>query len=132
MKIFTFHLTHLLVIKQCFHFSFTELVGYTAKFVWGLSCPLWEAALDHHYHHNQHHPQHRTGQRMPLSHLEESVVDMMACSWERRFGGGEEVTLKMLADMEDHFLERYMPEDRQIVKKILKKIQNYEPNSESN
>ena len=113
-------------------FSFIEIVGYTDRWTWGRDSPLWEEALAHHYHHNPHHPQYCPGNRMTHEDLEESVVDMMACSWERRFGGGEEVTLKMLADMEDHFLERYMPEDRQTVRKILKKIQNYEPSSESN
>ena len=83
---------------------------------------MWDAALVHHYHHNPHHPQHIPGHRMALSHLEESVVDMMACNWERKMGGGDGVTAEEMADISDIFLERYLPEDRETVKQIFEKI----------
>jgi len=55
-----------------------ELVGYTARFEWGLDCPVWREALLHHYQHNKHHPQfYPPGQNMEQCHLEESVVDML-------------------------------------------------------
>ena len=98
------------------------MVGYTARWVWGLNCPLWEAALAHHYHNNPHHPQHAPDHRMTLPHLEESVVDMLACNWERKLGGGKGVTAEKIADVAECFLERYLPEDREIVREILKKI----------
>ena len=47
---------------------------------------------------------------------------MMACNWERKMGGGDGVTAEEMADISDIFLERYLPEDRVIVKQILKKI----------
>eukprot|EP00092_Neocalanus_flemingeri_P030092 GFUD01032669.1.p1 GENE.GFUD01032669.1~~GFUD01032669.1.p1 ORF type:complete len:221 (-),score=65.38 GFUD01032669.1:586-1248(-) len=102
--------------------SFLELVGYTAKWVWNLHCPLWEAALAHHYHHNPHHPQHAPGHRMALSDLEESVVDMLACSWERTLGGGDEVTADKIGNVEEIYLERYLAEDREIVREVLGRI----------
>ena len=110
------------MVIQYILFSFLELVGYTAKFVWGLDCPLWDAALAHHYLHNPHHPQHLPGHSMALSHLEESVVDMMACNWERKLGGDDGVTAEKMADIGDIFLERYLPEDRETVKQIFEKI----------
>ena len=59
------------------------------RWVWKIDCPVWHEALDHHYHHNPHHPQQCPGQEMEECHLEESVVDMMACNWERRLSGAE-------------------------------------------
>ena len=83
---------------------------------------MWDAALAHHYSQNPHHPQHHPGHRMALSYLEESVVDMMACNWERKMGGGDGVTAEKMANISDIFLERYLPEDRVIVMQILQKI----------
>ena len=54
-----------------------ELVGYTARWEWGLDCSVWREALQHHYQHNPHHPQHYPGQPMEQRYLEESVVDMI-------------------------------------------------------
>ena len=104
--------------------SFLELVGYTAKFVWGLSCPLWEAALAHHFHHNPHHPQHDPAHRMALCYLEESVVDMLACNWERMLGGGDGVSAEKIADVAEGFLDRYLPEDREVVREMLQIIKS--------
>ena len=118
-------LVKLLNIKiSGFFISFLELVGYTAKFVWGFSCPLWEAALAHHYRHNPHHPQHDPERRMSLSHLEESVVDMLACRWERELGGEDEADVEEIADVAEVYLERYLPEDKELVREILKMIRN--------
>ena len=50
------------------------------------------------------------------------MVDMMACNWERKLGGDDRVTAEKMADISDIFLERYLPEDREIVKQILEKI----------
>jgi len=103
-------------------YSFLELVGYTAKWVWNLDCPLWQEALSHHYKHNPHHPQCYPGQKMPLCHLEESVIDMIACHWERTLNGKEDVTARELINFSDVYLNRYLDEDRQIVRSILQKI----------
>jgi hypothetical protein len=110
------------IIFNRFSFSFPELVGYTAKFIWKFSCPLWEAALAHHYHHNPHHPQHDPVNRMALCNLEESVVDMLACRWERILGGGDGVAAEKIADVSESFLDRYLSEDREIVREMLKII----------
>ena len=58
--------------------------------------------------------------------LEESMVDMLASNWERKLGGGEGVTAKKIGDVAEGFLERYLPEDRQIVRDLLDKIKNSE------
>ena len=59
---------------------------------------------------------------MKMKYLEESVVDMLACAWERKLGGREDVNSKELAYVEDRFLERYLQEDKCQVKDILDKI----------
>eukprot|EP00092_Neocalanus_flemingeri_P075615 GFUD01093693.1.p1 GENE.GFUD01093693.1~~GFUD01093693.1.p1 ORF type:complete len:288 (-),score=48.87 GFUD01093693.1:115-957(-) len=102
--------------------SFIELVGYTDRWVWGRNSQLWEQALAHHYEHNSHHPQHVLGVRMTPEDLEESVVDMMACHWERKEGGEDEVSAENIAGFGEFYLERYLSEDRKIVVELLRKI----------
>jgi len=70
------------------------------RWVWGKESGFWKEALAHHYAHNPHHPQNRIGP-MEEHDLEESVVDMMACSWERREGGREDVSAEALADVSE-------------------------------
>ena len=133
------------------------MIGYTDRWVWGVSSPAWHNALKHHYQHNPHHPQHShhtdinntknktnndtktninthtkleegdlhpkhtqcTSTKMCSSHLEESVLDMVACHWERRQGGREDATARDIADFGGDFLERYTKEDRHIVESLL-------------
>jgi len=102
--------------------SFIEIVGYTDRWTWGRDSPLWEEALAHHYHHNPHHPQYCPGNRMTPEDLEESVVDMMACHWERKEEGGEDVPASRIAGFSDFYLDRYEPEDRELVSQLLKKV----------
>eukprot|EP00091_Calanus_sinicus_P024768 TRINITY_DN9079_c0_g1_i1.p1 TRINITY_DN9079_c0_g1~~TRINITY_DN9079_c0_g1_i1.p1 ORF type:complete len:136 (-),score=35.81 TRINITY_DN9079_c0_g1_i1:119-526(-) len=87
--------------------SFIEIIGYTDRWTWGRSSSLWEEALAHHYEHNPHHPQHLLGQQMSPEHMEESVVDMMACHWERKEGGGDDVSAERIAGFSEFYLERY-------------------------
>jgi len=54
--------------------------------------------------------------------LEESVVDMMACHWERKEEGGEDVPASRIAGFSDFYLDRYEPEDRELVSQLLKKV----------
>jgi len=102
--------------------SFIEIVGYTDRWTWGRDSSLWTEALAHHYKHNPHHPQHLLGQRMTPEDLEESVVDMMACHWERKEGGGEDVHASRIAGFSDFYLDRYQQDDRIIVSELLKKV----------
>lgn len=102
--------------------SFIEIVGYTDRWTWGRNSPLWEEALAHHYQHNSHHPQHVLGLQMTPEDLEESVVDMMACHWERKEGGGDDVSAEMIAGFSDFYLDRYLPQDRTIATELLSKI----------
>jgi len=108
-------------------FSFIELVGYTDRWVWGRESPLWLEALEHHYTHNSHHPQHSAqDEEMEDTDLQESVVDMLACSWERREGGREDLSAHSLASgTEDpRFLARYLPGDRHKVVQLLRRIKD--------
>jgi len=105
-------------------FSFIEIVGYTDKWTWGRSTPLWEEALAHHYENNSHHPQHCLLEQMTPADMEESVVDMMACHWERKEGGGEEVPAVRIVGFSDFYLDRYLPQDRIIASKILQAVRD--------
>jgi len=102
--------------------SFIEIVGYTDRWTWGRDSPLWEEALAHHYRHNPHHPQHLLGHRMTPEDLEESVVDMMSVHWERK-EGGKDVPSTRIAGFSDIYLDRYQPEDRRVVSRLLKTVQ---------
>jgi len=105
-------------------FSFIEIVGYTDRWTWGKSSLLWEEALQHHYANNPHHPQFYQDKRMTRESLEESIVDMMACHWERKEGGGDEVPAEKIAGFSDFYLERYLPEDKLEVVALLEQIRN--------
>jgi len=102
--------------------SFVEIVGYTDKWVWCKNSPLWEQALAHHYQHNPHHPQNVLGLRMTPEAIEESLVDMMACHWERKEGGGDDVPAERIGGFDEFYLERYVPEDRKIVEELLRNV----------
>ena len=54
--------------------------------------------------------------------LEESVVDMMACHWERKEGGGEDVPAERIAGFSEFYLDRYLPEDRRIAAELLRQV----------
>ena len=49
---------------------------------------------------------------------------MLACNWERKLGGGEGVTAKKIGDVAEGFLEKYLPEDREIGGDLLQKIKS--------
>jgi hypothetical protein len=60
---------------------------------------------------------------MTDSDLEESVIDMLACRWERKLSGSENVTkANLVENFEEYFLQRYTDGDRIKVKNIIKKI----------
>ena len=52
--------------------------------------------------------------------MEESVVDMMACQWERKEGGG--VPAERIAGFSEFYLDRYLPEDRRIAAELLRQV----------
>ena len=54
--------------------------------------------------------------------MEESVVDMMACHWERKEGGGEDVPAERLAGFSEFYLDRYLSEDRRIAAELLRQV----------
>ena len=111
--------------------SFTEIIGYTEKWVWLKHTPIWEMALNHHYQNNPHHSEHfrdtdqmgrKTSKNMPIKYLEESIVDMLACRWERKLGGNPNVTNEELCNIEEIYLKRYTHHDKMMVIEILNKI----------
>lgn len=66
-------------------YSVVQCIGYTAKFVHKLTeSRCWPTALAHHYAKEPHHPEYyEKGTDMPPEYLQESVMDMIACRWER-------------------------------------------------
>ena len=60
---------------------------------------------------------------MPLDDLEESVIDMLACRWERTLGGSENLLKRQLVEnLEEFYLGRYTDEDRKKVREIIHQI----------
>ena len=59
---------------------------------------------------------------MEQAFLEESVVDMLACQWERVCHGREEAGAREIATMEQVYLDRYEEVDRRKVREILDQI----------
>ena len=60
---------------------------------------------------------------MPDGDLEESVIDMLACRWERKLSGSGNVTkANLVENFEEYFLLRYTESDRIKVRNIIKKI----------
>ena len=95
---------------------------FFASWVWGMECVAWQSALAHHYSNNAHHPQHSPGEAMEQSYLEESIVDMLACQWERVCQGREDVSGRELATMDEIYLKRYIEEDKGKVREILEQV----------
>ena len=108
--------------------NFQEIVGYTGRWIWNIKTNAWNEAWIHHYTNNPHHPEYYIGsdengkkvQRdMDYIYLAESVVDMIACRWERVLRGNEAVTNQMLLDIHDSFLKRYTYKDQINVRKLI-------------
>jgi hypothetical protein len=60
---------------------------------------------------------------MPDVDLEESVIDMLACQWERKLSGSETVTKeKLVENFDEFYLLRYTESDRIKVRNIIKEI----------
>ena len=114
--------------------SFLEIVGYTQRWIWNVKSDIWGQALHHHFTSNSHHPEYyskkngKNGETVQndMHHLDllESVVDMIACRWERKLGGKEDVTNDQLVDIEPIFLKRYTMNDRAKVLHILHDLKN--------
>lgn len=103
-------------------FSESERYGYIDKFIRGEDTERWRDALAHHYERNPHHPQNFAGS-MPTRYLEESVIDMMARTWEKL---GQPVSMAKLAHLTNDptYLERYTEIDRARVIALLTRIEN--------
>ncbi len=103
--------------------SFIEVVGYTMQWTWKIKgTRIWDQALAHHYNVNPHHPEHykENGGNMEARFLQESIIDMAACRWERILGGRSDVSRIEMFNINDDFLARYTPQDRKIVRDFLK------------
>jgi len=108
-------------------YSLAEAVGYTQRWVHKQDGDSWQQALGHHYSAHPHHPQWftiaRTGDgRMTRAALQESLVDMVACRWERELKGREDAADSELVDIAPGFLERYEREDRELVRRLMEDI----------
>ena len=108
-------------------YALVEAVGYTQRWIHQRQSDHWLKALNHHYGVHHHHPQFftmaKTGLgRMSSAGLQESLVDMVACRWERQLGGRLDVTNEELMDIAPGFLDRYQVEDRVAVQKMIAEI----------
>ena len=108
-------------------YDLVEAVGYTQRWVHLRESDHWLWALGNHYGVQAHHPQYfilgKTGLgRMSTDGLQESLVDMVACRWERELGGRPDVTYKELMDIAPGFLDRYQPEDKAAVQMLIDRI----------
>ena len=115
--------------------SFLEIIGYTQRWVWDLKTDIWDEAWKHHYTTNSHHPEYyihstedgqATQNDMNYLDMVESVVDMLACHWERTLDGNEFVSCNELLDIQEFFLNRYTSSDRVRVKQLLIQLSNLE------
>ena len=111
--------------------NFLEIVGYTQRWIWNTKTDAWKDAWKHHYTTNPHHPEYYqcllgsgeiTQTDMNDLDIAESVIDMLACRWERKLNGKEDVEKRDLLDIEEFYLERYTDRDRVEVKNILKHL----------
>lgn len=130
-------------------FRLEQAVGYTLRWVHGLHSDLWVHASNLHLLQEDHHPQHyfrrtRIDELRPVceqkghAHTDdermdelaryESILDMVACRWERRLGGDHGVATSQLANTseEESALGRYCPCDLKYVKDVYKKIESFD------
>jgi len=107
-------------------YNFIQSIGYTAKWIHNVDWNniAWQKGLQDHYQKEAHHPEFHKGKRMTLKDLEESLIDMVACRWERQLGGREDVTNSEIVDFDTNFLLRYVTEDKEEIEVIIKKIQD--------
>lgn len=106
-------------------YSFKQVIGYTKRFIHSCSWEdeIWQDALQDHYHKEDHHPEHYKNKNMPRDYLEESVIDMIACHWERDLYGITNMDNYELANINKIFLNRYTVDDKKEVTDLLKNIQ---------
>ncbi|KAF0305531.1 hypothetical protein FJT64_022844 [Amphibalanus amphitrite] len=112
-------------------YELVEAVGYTLRWVHGRQGVHWLEALGHHYGVQEHHPQFfimgKTGLGlMSTDALQESLVDMVACRWERQLEGRQDVTNSELVDIAPGFFDRYQVADRAAVQALIDKIARQE------
>ncbi|XP_042890153.1 uncharacterized protein LOC122265064 isoform X2 [Penaeus japonicus] len=129
-------------------FRLEQAVGFTLRWVHGLHSDLWIRACNLHLLQEDHHPQHYfrrahideqrplceykggsrpDDERMDELALYESILDMVACRWERRLGGDPAVSTRELADVseEEGALRRYCPCDFMYVRDVYQRIENF-------
>lgn len=129
-------------------FRLEQAVGFILRWVHGLHSDLWVRACNLHLLQEDHHPQHyfqraHIDARRPVceqkgyAHTDdermdelaryESILDMVACRWERRLGGDRGVATSQLVDAleEESALGRYCPCDLKYVKDVYRKIESF-------
>jgi len=113
--------------------NFDEIIGYTQMWIWKTKTDIWKDAWKHHYTTNSHHPEYyrrssKDGEivqeNMQDLDIVESVIDMIACRWERQLNGREDVKKEDLLDIQECYLKRYTDHDRAKVKTLLLKLRN--------
>lgn len=111
--------------------SFIEIVGYTDRWILNIKTDEWNQAWKHHCANNPHHPEYfiidKSGQNVRIDmdylYLVESVIDMIACRWERPLYGSDLVSNQNLLNIDKNFLKRYTSNDRMKVRAIIDQLQ---------
>ncbi|XP_063608476.1 uncharacterized protein LOC134782762 [Penaeus indicus] len=123
-------------------FRLEQAVGYTLRWVHGLHSDLWVRACNLHLLQEDHHPQyyfrrahidmqkgdaHTDDERMDELARYESILDMVACRWERRLGGDRGVATSQLVNASEEVSElgRYCPCDLKYVTDVYKIIESF-------
>ena len=107
----------------------------------------WHSALNHHFETNAHHPEFfytkmSDGTRDKSKYIlfqnnnglngidciDESLIDMLACSAQRKMCNEEKFSIFKWLDIDDKFLERYSSLDRQFVNEKIEQIRTIAKN----
>lgn len=108
-------------------FDLSQSIGYTARWVHGIDPEheCWQRALHNHYHREPHHPQfYKCDEQMERKYLEESLIDMVACQWERQLKRKLEVKNSQLVDFDNKFLTRYVDADFNDIAILIQQIKS--------
>eukprot|EP01084_Bolivina_argentea_P092122 165772_1 len=107
-----------------------EAPGYVDKWVRKLDTQAWRDAWAHHQANNPHHPEYWGESPMPQVFLAESVIDGLACAWERDYGM-KKMPLSVLAanrdkdgKFKDRPFDRYSGDDKERALSFLRELQH--------
>lgn len=104
-----------------------EVLGHSIMFgqtgTWrslcGIEQEVWVKSTVNHYKANPHHPQYYGDLTMPIADLEQSIIDMLACRFQRDLKSLTFLTAGTIMDIPGICLTRYKPKDQVMVINII-------------